>query len=333
MRARAGEHACTWVNPLGGWCVLSCRAVHRPGRRADSVGLAFVVVSAVSFGTLGVFGKLASRHAIPLPTLLGLRFALAAVALWVLALLRREVRWLGPRRSFGMVAMGGLYVLQAAAFFSSLRTVPAAITSILLYVYPVLVTLLARVVVGEPLTRMRLLSLLLACVGVLLVVGPAPTGHLDPCGVLLGLASAVVYSTYILTGGVLLRGVPALYASAVITTVGGASFLCFGAVSGRLQALDGAGWGIVAGLAVVPTLIAASLFLAGLARVGPTRASIVSTLEPATTVVLAALVLGEELSALRLLGGAVVLVAAVLVSVTGAPRVVAEAESVVPVRE
>ena len=104
-------------------------------------------------------------------------------------------------------------------------------------------------------------------------------------------------------------------------------------MSGRLQALDGAGWGIVAGLAVVPTLIAASLFLAGLARVGPTRASIVSTLEPATTVVLAALVLGEELSALRLLGGAVVLVAAVLVSVTGAPRVVAEAESVAPVRE
>jgi drug/metabolite transporter (DMT)-like permease len=321
------------MNPGGPRLVLSCRAVHRQARRADSAGLAFVVVSAVSFGTLGVFGKLASRHAITLPTLLGLRFALAAVVLWALALLRHEVRWLGLRTSLGLVAMGALYVLQAAAYFSSLRTVPAAITSILLYVYPVLVTLLARVVVDEPLTRMRLLSLLLACIGVLLVVGPAPTGHLDPGGVLLGLASAVVYSTYILTGGVLLRGVSALYATAVITTVGGASFLLFGAATGRLHALDGAGWGIVAGMAVVPTLIAASLFLAGLARVGPTRASIVSTLEPATTVVLAALVLGEELSALRLLGGAVVLCAAVLVSLTGAPRVVEDADVVAPVRE
>jgi drug/metabolite transporter (DMT)-like permease len=108
-------------------------------------------------------------------------------------------------------------------------------------------------------------------------------------------------------------------ASAVITTVGGASFLLYGAATGSLHALDGAGWGIVAGCAIVPTVIAATLFLAGLARVGPTRASIVSTLEPATTAVLAALVLGEDLSALRLLGGAVVLVAAVLVSVTGAP--------------
>jgi drug/metabolite transporter (DMT)-like permease len=283
------------------------------------VGLAFVVASAISFGTLGVFGKLASRHGLTLPTLLGLRFGLAAVVLWVLAFARRDVVWLGARRTAGLAAMGGLYVLQATAFFSSLRTIPAAITSILLYVYPVLVTLLARVVMRERLTRMRLVSLVLACAGVLMVVGPTPTGHLDIGGVLLGLASAVVYSTYILTGGAVLRGVPALFASAVITTVGGASFLLYGAATGSLHALDGAGWGIVAGCAIVPTVIAATLFLAGLARVGPTRASIVSTLEPATTAVLAALVLGEDLSALRLLGGAVVLVAAVLVSVTGAP--------------
>jgi drug/metabolite transporter (DMT)-like permease len=307
--------------------------VQHVGRRADRVGLAFVAVSALSFGTLGIFGKLAARHAIPLPELLGLRFGMAAVALWTLALLRRDVSWLGPRGSLGMLAMGALYVLQATAYFTSLRTVPAAITSILLYVYPVLVTLLARVVVAEPLTRMRLLSLALACAGVLLVVGPAPAGHLDPGGVLLGLASAVVYSTYILTGGVLLRGVPALYASAVITTVGGVSFLAYGAATSQLRGLDAAGWGIIAGTAVVPTLIAATLFLAGLSRVGPTRASIVSTLEPATTVVLAAIVLGEDLSALRLVGGAVVLAAAVLVSVTGAPRVVADAEAVAPVRE
>jgi drug/metabolite transporter (DMT)-like permease len=307
--------------------------VQQSGRRADTVGLVFVATSAVSFGTLGIFGKLASRHGIPLATLLGLRFSLAAAGLWLLAVLRHDVARLDARRNAGLAAMGVLYVLQATAFFSSLRTIPAAITSILLYVYPVLVTLLARVLLGERLTRMRMLSLLLACVGVLLVVGPSPTGHLDIGGVLLGLTSAVVYSTYILTGGAMLRGVPALYSSAVIATVGGACFLVFAAASGELHALDGQSWGIVAGIAIVPTLVAATLFLAGLARVGPTRASIVSTLEPATTALLAALVLGEGLSALRLLGGAVVLVAAVLVSLTGAPRVAEEAEAWAPVRE
>jgi drug/metabolite transporter (DMT)-like permease len=302
-------------------------------RRSDRVGLALVVVSAVCFGSLGVFGKLASRHGISLPTLLGMRFGLAAVALWALALWRRQVTWLGVRRTAGIALMGLLYVAQAAAFFGSLRTIPAAITSILLYVYPVLVTLLARVVLGEALTTMRLLALALACAGVVLVVGPSPTGHLDLGGVLLGLASAVVYSTYILAGGVLVRGVPALYATAVIATVGGLSYLGFGAVTSQLHTLDGQGWGIVAGIAVIPTVIAASAFLAGLWRVGPTRASIVSTLEPATTALLAALLLGEGLSASRLLGGAVVLAAAVLVALTGAPRAIATTEATLPVRE
>lgn len=292
-----------------------------------------MALSAVSFGSLGVFGKLASRHGISLPTLLGFRFGLAAVVLWAVAVLRGEVRWLGARRMGGVALMGVFYVTQAAAYFTSLRTIPAAVTSILLYVYPVLVTLLARLVVAEPLTRARLLALGLACAGVLLVVGPSPSGHLDAAGVLLGLASAVVYSTYILSGSVLLREVPAIFATAVITAVGGASYLLFGAASGRLHGVDGVGMGIIAGIALVPTLVAASAFLAGLSRVGPTRASIVSTLEPATTALLAAVFLGEELSASRLVGGAVVLCAAVLVSVTGRPRAVETVEAAVPVRE
>jgi drug/metabolite transporter (DMT)-like permease len=290
--------------------------VQQVPRRRDAAGLALVVVSAVSFGSLGVFGKLAARHGIPLPTLLGLRFGVAAVVLWLIAWARREVPAWSAQRTAGVVLMGLFYVAQAAAFFTSLRTVPAAITSILLYVYPVLVALLARVILGEALTPLRLAALALACIGVLLVVGPSPTGHLDLAGVLLGLTSAVVYSTYIISGGVLLRDVPAIPAAAVITSVGGAGYLLVGAAAGSVHGLDAAGWGIVAGIAIVPTLVAATAFLAGLARVGPTRASIVSTLEPATTALLAALVLGEGLSAVRLVGGAVVLGAAVLVSLS-----------------
>src|SRR5258708_5726146 len=88
----------------------SWSAVQQSPRRRDAAGPALVVVSAVSFGSLGVFGKLASRHAISLPTLLGLRFGLAALALWAIALARGEVRWLGARRTAGIALMGLFYV-------------------------------------------------------------------------------------------------------------------------------------------------------------------------------------------------------------------------------
>ena len=80
-----------------------------------------------------------------------------------------------------------------------------------------------------------------------------------------------------------------------------------------------AGWGWLAGIAVVSTVAAVSLFFAGLKRVGPTTASILSTVEPVVTVVLAFLVFGELLGTLQLLGGALV-IAAVLVLGSYRPR-------------
>jgi drug/metabolite transporter (DMT)-like permease len=289
--------------------------------RAFSVearGLILVAISAVGFGTLGIFGKLAQRAAISLPTLLGLRFMLAAVVLWLLAALRRDRLWPGRRRAVGLAIMGLLYVGQASAFFGSLRTVPAAITSILLYVYPAIVVVLARIVFGEKLRRLRLLALFVATVGVVLVVDPRPAGHLDLGGVLLGLTSALVYSIYIIAGGSLLRGAAPLVATAYIATVAGAVFLVAGALTGQLHGFQPIGWAVIAGIAVIPTVIAATAFVAGLGAVGPTRAAIVSTLEPVTTVALAAVVLDEALTPARIAGGVLVLVAALLVARTGA---------------
>jgi drug/metabolite transporter (DMT)-like permease len=75
------------------------------------------------------------------------------------------------------------------------------------------------------------------------------------------------------------------------------------------------GWLWLASLAVVSTVGAIALFFAGLRRVGPTAAAILSTLEPVVTVALASAVFGETLGPVQLAGGALVLLAAVAVRV------------------
>jgi drug/metabolite transporter (DMT)-like permease len=256
---------------------------------------------------------------IPLTELLAVRFGIAAVILWGLAVVRRERLWWG-RRSFGLAVMGLLYFGQAAAYFNSLRTVPAAVTSILLYVYPVIVVIFAALFLGEPVGRPRLLALALAVVGVFAVVDPLNAqGSIDTVGMLLGLATAAIYATYILAGRVLLRDVPAVVATAGIATSAGIAFTVAGAAGSQLRPLTGSGYALAGSMAVVATAFPATLFLAGLARIGATRAAIISTLEPAMTVVLAAILLGEGLSLVRLLGGVVILAAAVLVARNVAP--------------
>ena len=73
----------------------------------------------------------------------------------------------------------------------------------------------------------------------------------------------------------------------------------------------------VALIASVSTVMPIVLFMAGLARVGASTASIASTVEPVITVVLAWLVLGEVLGPLQLAGGALVLSAVVLLQIRG----------------
>jgi drug/metabolite transporter (DMT)-like permease len=74
-----------------------------------------------------------------------------------------------------------------------------------------------------------------------------------------------------------------------------------------------AGFAWLGGLALVSTVGAIALFFAGLRRVGPTAASILSTLEPVVTVALAFVVFGESLGPVQLAGGALVLLAVLAV--------------------
>jgi drug/metabolite transporter (DMT)-like permease len=70
---------------------------------------------------------------------------------------------------------------------------------------------------------------------------------------------------------------------------------------------------VAVGIALFPTMIAISFFLASLPRIGAARASLLSTIEPVVTVLLAAALLGDRLSPVQLVGGALVLLAVVMV--------------------
>ena len=280
--------------------------------------MVLIGVSAVAFGTLGIFGKLAQREGFTLPMFLALRFGVAAVVLVLILAVRRQLRRPPLRQAAGVGFMGVLYAGQALCYFGSLRTVPAAVTSILLYTYPVIVTVLARLLYRERMHMTRVFALGLACIGVFLVIAPFQVGSLEPSGVVLGLGSALVYSTYILFGALVLRTVSPLPAIAGIAAVAGILLLIASAASGQLRGFDASGWLLVAATALIPTVLAATAFLAGLHIVGPSVASALSTLEPVSTAVLAAVVLGEVLSPLRWFGGALTLVAACILAATTA---------------
>jgi drug/metabolite transporter (DMT)-like permease len=294
-------------------------------RAMRSSGTLLCVGSAAAFGAMAVLGKLAYDEGATVGTLLAVRFVLAAALFWALVLASgaaSELRALRGRDIGIALALGaGGYALQAGCFFAALARVDASLLSLLLYTFPAMVAVTAIVLGRERADARRFAALALASCGLVLVLASAKAGALDALGAGLALGAAVVYTTYILVSeGVAGRVRPSLL-SALVCTGAAVSLTLGSALVGDLRPdeVSAAGWGWLAGIAVVSTVAAVSLFFAGLSRVGPTTASVLSTVEPVVTVVLAFIVFGELLGTLQLIGGALV-IAAVLVLASYGPR-------------
>ena len=285
-------------------------------------GSLLILISAAAFGIMPVFAKLAYGEGEGPKTLLALRFSIAAAGLWLLwavAYARGERVRLTWRVLAAIIAMGAIgYVGQSFAYFTAISRIPASTTGLLLYTYPVLVTLLARLIYKEPLTRLKVVALVIAGAGALLVLGSnggavGSNVPLDPEGIAWGLSAAIFYSGYIIAGTRFTSGVNPIFASAVIVTAAAVVYVVWGAALGEINleiSIPALIWSTL--IALLSTVVAIAAFVAGLPQVGPSRAAIMSTIEPAVTVGLSALVLHEVLSLGQVLGGVLILTAVLI---------------------
>jgi drug/metabolite transporter (DMT)-like permease len=277
-------------------------------------GIALCLVSACGFGALGILAKEAYAAGIALTTLLALRFAVSAALLWGVVAVRRT-----PLRAAARpLAIGGLLGLagfsnQAALYLGSLERIDAGLAALLLYAYPAFVTVGALALGRERPTARRWFALLVASLGLVLVLGAGGLAA-DPLGAAMALGSGLVYSGFILVSDTVVRDVHPVAFTAAVCTGCTVAFAGATVVTGGPELDFGAGgWVLVVAIAVVSTVVPIVAFFAGLDRVGPSRASILSTVEPPVAVLLAFLVFGETLGWLQLAGGALVLSGAVLV--------------------
>src|SRR4051812_3596823 len=299
-------------------------------RIVRSTGTLMCIGSAAGFGAMAVFGKLAYDEGVTVGTLLAARFVMAAALFWALVIAggaaARGLRGLTRRDLLTALGLGAVgYALQAGCFFAALSRIDASLLSLLLYTYPTMVAVAAILLRRERADARRFTALALASGGLLLVLANAKAGTLDPVGAALAMAAATIYTTYILTSQGIAGRISPTVLSALVCTGAAATLTVGSALLGDLRpgAVTAAGWGWLMSLAIVSTVAAVSLFFAGLKRVGPTSAAILSTAEPVVTVILAFLVFGELLGPLQLLGGGLVIVA-VLVPASHRPREVAE---------
>ncbi len=222
--------------------------------------------------------------------------------------------------------LGGLALFNVV-WSASVALNKAAVATAMLYSAPAFVALGARLFFSErvrPIQGAAILVNLCGCVLVAGVYDPAALPR-SPAGLLLGLTSGVTFAAYTLLGTGAARLGQRDTTTVLLYTFGVAALglLAWGLLTEgpALLALrlDGWGWLLLVGLSYGPTLAGYYLFTASLAYLSSTAASLLTTLEPPVTAVLALLLLGRALSLPQWLGAALI-VAGVLLMQGRAPK-------------
>ena len=326
----------------------------------QALGIVLVLVSAAAFGSGAFFVQpLYDAGMEPLAVLFW-RFTTAALFGWGFLLLsaprRRSLFALSRRRVLVLLLLGTLYVGNSYAFIASLQVVSISLASIIAYLYPAIVAVMATRFVRRLEGRRAWIALGISIVGIALTVGGIPAGEVPPLwGLALAFANPVIYASWIILQARLAGERPSggnrvvddveippgdadvatdqhqdgpdpSPAAALMTTATAVVYalLLLGS-GGSLSPADvpETVWPALLGLGLVATAIAIQTFYASVKRVGGARASLISTVEPVYTVTLAVILFGESLTPMQIVGGALV-ISAVVLAETGRPDTVAE---------
>jgi drug/metabolite transporter (DMT)-like permease len=282
-----------------------------------AAGLALTLASAIFYSWHGVLTQLAFDGGATVGTVLSGRFLVAAGVLWLIVSVIRPRR--PDRRQVAAGLLLGVALSAHAWLFStSLTRLDAGLVDLLLFTYPALVMLGAVALRRERWSARRGFALGTVTAGTALVL-VGGLHSIDPLGALLALASAVAYTGYILTSaGQLERTHPLLF-TALVATGGAVTFTVGGAAQSDLSFDVGASALVFTGVLGLVVVGGMAAFIAGISRLGPSRASIVSAVEPALTPVVGFLVFADRLGLAQVVGGALVVSGIVILEARGHP--------------
>ena len=289
------------------------------------LGPLYAVLGVLGFSFKAILIKLAYRAAPVDPVaLLTLRMIYSApffvaMAWWAgRASSARPIERSDALRLIGLGFIG--YYLSSLLDFMGLQYISASLERLVLFLYPTIVVLLSALFLRQPVTRRAAAALALSYAGIALAVWHDIRVSGDAASIALGGAlvfgSAVGYATYLVgAGGVIARlGSSRFIAWAMLASTAFVT-LQF-ALTRPLAALD-VPWSVHAltlAMAIFSTVLPTWMIAESVRRIGASASSLVGSLGPMFTIGLGALLLGEAVNLLQLVGVALVLAGVMLVS-------------------
>lgn len=289
-------------------------------------GATLVLLSSIVFSSKAIMVKLAYVYHVDAANLIALRMAFAlpffvALGWWAArqgspaTLTIKDWSWLAILAVIG--GYGSMWLN-----FEGLRFVSAGLERVILFLYPSLVVVMSAIFLKHHITRREWFAMTVSYAGVVLVVWhdielSGLHSSETMYGAWLVLLSAVVYAGYLLGCGQFIPKLGATRFTALTMGIAAFASACQFGISGstkEIMALPHQVYALAILMAIVATVLPAILMNVGIHQLGSRKASLISAIGPVSTILLAYLFLGEQLSWIQGAGTVLVMMGVVAVS-------------------
>jgi len=278
-------------------------------------GYTFIILSAVIFGLMPLMAKYVYADGVTPATMVLFRNLFSMPVLALLALSSKGSLNLSPKElpKISLIALMGC-CLTPLLLFSSYNYIPSGTATVFHFIYPAAVVLGELIFFHSKLGYGRIISVIMCVGGIALFYDPSSTT--DPLGSMFALLSGLTYAIYI----ILLAGYKnkersvfafSFFVSAISTVIMLAVCLLTDQLSLPRSLF---GWCLAIFFALIVNVGAVVLFQRGTFLIGGSRASVLSTLEPITSVFAGVLFMNEKINIFTLIGTLLVIAASVLIA-------------------
>lgn len=271
-------------------------------------GMICAIISAIAFGCMPIFATNAHKSGADTIMVVFARHALTTLFILSILLIRKIDFKVDRKMMYRLIFCGVVGNTGIAiTLFLSYQYISIGLATILHFIYPVVVTVLSFTVFKEKLGVKKIVALILSIIGVYILIGFTAI-KLDILGVLLALASGVLYSIYIVqVGHTKLVELDSFVLVFYVSAISAVSTFIYGSMTNELHfTLNYDFIFNIIGVVLV-SMVGLVTIAYAIKVIGPTNASIMSTLEPITSIILGVLVFTEPLTLNIVLGSLFIL--------------------------
>ena len=282
-------------------------------KNKENLGVFLIIVSAFAYALMPIFSINALKSGTAVSTLLFTRFSLAALFLWAYILIKKVPYKTSVKNLLYIIIIGLLgFTVASVSIYTAYKYISGSVATLILFTHPIFVMIFDKILMKHKTTKKKIIAIILTTFGLVLVLYVKEPLNIK--GIVFSFISSITYGAYCLglseKNTQKLSGVVVTAYVATVTMTATALQCLYDAVP-LIPTTSDAIYSAVL-LALISTILASITFYEGLSIIGPSSATLISSVEPMFVVIFSALFLHEVMTINTIIGGLIIILGIII---------------------